>query len=142
MIITAAPPQMYAWLTSRAQTVAGPEMKAIIAFDPQTGKVGGMAGFDGWTNNSVVMSVALDSPIALRRIVHAAFEYAFLQAKKGVALATVKGSNTRSLALCRKVGFREVYRVRDGIEVGEDLVIFEMRREECRWIPEQMRKVA
>lgn len=136
MIVTAAPPEFLPWLARRAQCNVGPEMKGIMAVD-DTGRVHGMAGFDGWTPNSVVLSIALDNPASFRSLVKPIFHYAFVQAQRGVALAVVKGSNARSLALCSRVGFREAYRVRDGVTVGEDLVIFEMRREECRWIDQR-----
>lgn len=141
MILIPANPAMVPWLTSRAQSNASPDMKAIACID-HTGKIHGMAGFDGWTPNSVVVTIALDTPIAFKRLVWAIFDFAFVQARRGVVLATVKGSNERSLRLCAHVGLREVYRVRDGIAVGDDLVIMEMRREDCRWIAPSARKAA
>ena len=141
MIVIPASPPLFPWLTSRAQVNASPEMKAIAVIDA-TGKIHGMAGFDGWTPNSVVVTLALDTPVAFKRLIWALFHFAFVQARRGVLLATVKGSNARSIKLCKHVGMREVYRVRDGITVGEDLVIFEMRREECRWIAPSLREAA
>lgn len=141
MNIRAAPQNHFLWLLDRAQVVASPAFRGIEAID-DFGKIHGMAGFDGWTANSVVVSIALDNPGAFRHLVHAIFEFAFVQARRGVVLATVKGSNTRSRKLCEHVGFREVYKIRDGVDVGEDLILFEMRREECRWIAEEYRKAA
>lgn len=141
MIVRAAPREHFPWLIQRAECNASIDFKAIEAVD-ESGRIHGMAGFDGWTPNSVVLTIALDNPAAFRHLVLPIFDYAFLQAGRGVALATVRGSNAKSLKLCKHVGLREVYRVRDGVRVGEDLVIFEMRREECRWIPEQARKAA
>lgn len=133
MNVVPASPYMIPWLADRAGVNVSQNVKAIAAVDAR-GTIHGMVGFDGWTGNSVVMSVALDNPASLRSLIRPAFDYAFNQANRGVALATVKGSNKRSLRLCNRVGLREVYRVRDGVAVGEDLVIFEMRREDCRWI--------
>jgi RimJ/RimL family protein N-acetyltransferase len=141
VIVKAAPLEHVLWLAERAQFTPSMEIKAIEAVD-DTGRIHGMAGFDGWTANSVVLTLALDNPAAFRQLVFAIFHYAFIQAGRGVALATVRGSNARSLKLCRHVGMREAYRVRDGVAVGEDLVIMEMRREECRWIPHADRKAA
>jgi hypothetical protein len=140
-MVIPANPALFPWLTSRAQSNASQDMKAIACIG-NDGKIHGMAGFDGWTPNSVVLTIALDSPIAFKRLVWALFHYAFVQANRGVALATVRGSNRRSLKLCKHVGMKEVYRVRDGITVGEDLVVFEMRREDCRWIAPSVRRAA
>jgi hypothetical protein len=141
MIVIPANQSMFPWLTSRAQSNASPDMKAIAVIDNE-GHIHGMAGFDGWTPNSVVGTIALDSPIAFKRLIWAMFHFAFVQANRGVLLATVRGTNTRSLRLCKHVGMKEVYRVRDGIAVGEDLVVFEMRREDCRWIAPSVRRAA
>lgn len=141
MIVQAAPLAHIPWLLERAKFNASVEIKAIEAVD-SAGRIHGMAGFDGWTPNSVVLTIALDNPACLRHMIHAIFNFAFIQTGRGVALATIIGSNTRSIALCRHAGFREVYRVRDGVKPGEDLVLMEMRREECRWIPRANRKAA
>ena len=141
MIVRAAPMEHIPWLLERAKFNASMEIKAIEAVDEQ-GRIHGMAGFDGWTPNSVVLTIALEDPTCLRRLIHPIFHYAFVQADRGVALATIVGSNKRSITLCRHAGFREVYRVRDGVKPGEDLVLMEMRREECRWIPRANRKAA
>jgi len=139
VIVQAAPWFHFNWLLERSGAVGSDGFKAIEALGPD-GRIHGMVGFDGWTMNSVCMHIALDNPAAFRSLVHPIFEYAFHQCNRGIALCTVRSNNTRSLRLCERVGFREAYRVRDGFEVGIDLVLFEMRREECRWI--QQRKAA
>lgn len=127
------PPEGVAWIAERAGFSPTIEFRALTALDDR-GRIHGMVGFDGWTPNSVVAYIALDNPAALRHLVPAVFEVAFEKAERGVMLATCKGSNTRSLKLCKHLGMKEVYRVRDGVQVGDDLVILEMRREDCRWL--------
>jgi hypothetical protein len=140
VIIEAAPREAFGWLSKRTEIVPSLDFKAIVAHSD--GRIHGMAGFDGWTENSVVVSIALDNPAALRGLILEIFRYVFVQANRGVMLAMVRSSNVRSARLCSHVGLREVYRVRDGIRVGEDIVIFEMRREDCRWIAAEHRKAA
>lgn len=124
---------------SRLGCTFTPEFKAIAAVD-DAGNIHGMAGFDSWTENAVHMHIALDSAISLRTLLIPIFEYAFVQANRGVALATVRAENVRSRRLVEHTGFTEVYRVKDGIRVGEDLILYQMRREDCRWV--QHRKAA
>ena len=126
----------YGWLVERAGCDITAGYKAIKAVD-ETGKIHGMVGYGNWTENSVVMTSALDNPAALREILKWGFRYPFEQCNRGIAVATVRANNVRSMRLCRKVGFREEHRIKDGIAVGEDLVIFTMRREDCRWIPQR-----
>lgn len=129
------------WLAERAGCEIGPGFQAMKAVD-ERGRVHGMVGYGGWTANSFLMHIALDNPACLRSLLKWCFRYPFEQAGRGVAYATVRGTNEPSLRLCRKVGFREVCRLRDAVAVGEDMVLFEMRREECRWIPDVVRKAA
>jgi RimJ/RimL family protein N-acetyltransferase len=141
MIVKAAPWLHFPWIVSRAGVSPSENFKAIEALD-RDGRIHGMVGYDAFTDNSCVMSIALDNPAAFRALIRPCFEYPFLQLGKGVALCTIRGSNAKSIKLTSHVGFREAYRIRDGISVGEDMLIYEMRREECRWIPQLQRKVA
>lgn len=140
MIVQAALPAHFGWIRDRAECAIGPDFRAIEAID-RRGVIAGMIGFDSWTPNSVTMHVALDNPACLRSLLPAIFDYAFVQAGKGLALGIIPAGNERSVNLAKRVGFREAYRVRDGWAVGEDLIVLEMRLEECRWIP-QARKAA
>ena len=126
-------PEEYEWLVERSGCDITPGFKAIKVVDAE-GKIHGMVGYGNWTANAVVLTIALDNPAALREVLKWGFRYPFEQCGRGIALAVVRGRNKRSLSLCNKVGFREVYRVKDGIEVGEDMVMFQMRREDCRYI--------
>ena len=133
MRVLPAHPSEYSWIAGRAELVIGPAFRAIKAVD-ETGRIHGMVGYDGWTQNAVSMHVALEHPAALRHLLRPGFGVPFLELGKGVALAMVLSSNERSLALVPRLGFRETHRVRDGWSVGVDLVLFEMRREDCRWL--------
>jgi RimJ/RimL family protein N-acetyltransferase len=135
LIVREATRDRYAWIAQRAPLTAGPEFRAIEAVDA-AGRIHGMIGYDGWTPNAVTMHIALENPAALRSLLRPAFRVPFLGLGRQVALASVLGNNARSLALVRSVGFREACRIRDGFAVGVDLVIFEMRRDDCRWLPE------
>jgi RimJ/RimL family protein N-acetyltransferase len=81
------------------------------------------------------MHIALENPAALRSLLGPAFRIPFLNLGLGVAMASVLGNNARSLALVKSVGFREACRIRDGYSAGVDLVIFEMQKADCRWVP-------
>lgn len=141
MTIGPAPWMHFPWIIERAGVVASAGFRAIEALG-NDGRIHGMMGYDSWTDNSVVMSIALDNPACFRSLVTAGFEYPFIQADKGVALCTIRATNSRSVRLTERVGFKLACRVRDGIAVGEDMLLYEMRREDCLWIPEQYRKAA
>lgn len=133
MIVTAAHPSDYDWIAQRAALVVGPQFRAIKAVDG-SGRIHGMVGYDSWTQNAVSMHVAVDTPTALRSLIPPAFRIPFLEFGLGVALATVLSTNTRSLALVRKLGFHEAVRLQEAWAKDVDMIIFHMRREDCRWL--------
>lgn len=95
-----------------------------------------IVGYDNWTHNAVHMHVWSGStrPWFDRYFLQEIFRYPFEICKKGLVIGYTQGDNAPVLEFSRRVGFRETYRVRDGWSLGTDLVIQEMRREECRWI--------
>jgi hypothetical protein len=106
------------------------------------GKIHGMVGFDGWAGNTVCLHIALENPAALRSLIYWGFRAAFVIAGRGVAMCQVLDRNTKSLRLVERLGFRRVHEIRNGYQPGVSFVWFEMQRDECRWLPAEMRKAA
>ncbi len=97
-----------------------------------------VVAYDNWTDNAVFLHCwSSDTrPWFDRRFLQEIFRYPFEICKKGLVIGFTQGDNTPVLEFCRRIGFRETYRVRDGWKLGTDLVIQEMRRDECRWLKE------
>lgn len=139
-----SPPEHYAWLGERTGCEMTAGFRAIEAQDGAErycrlcgryhGRIVGMVGYSGWTPNSVGMHLALDKPAAIRALLQHGFRYAFVQAEKQLVIGVTPGDNDRALKLNRHLGFRETYRVRDAWKPGVDLVIQELRRDDCRWL--------
>lgn len=145
--VQASVPQHFYWLKGRTGCALEDGFRAIEAVDehdvdwcPACGRwhglIRGMVGFGSWTPNSVSMHVAVEHPIAVRTLAPAAFEYAFLQAGKKLVVGVTPGDNAKALAFNKHIGFREVYRLKDGWSDGVDMVIQEMHRHECKWLKE------
>jgi RimJ/RimL family protein N-acetyltransferase len=132
MRVRASTPDEARWLTERTGYQPGGDFRGIVA--ESGGAIRGLVGFDRWTPNAVSMHVAVDSPAGCRGLLRAAFGYAFLETGRTLVRGEVRASNVRALALDKHLGFREVYRVEGGWAPGEDLILLEMRRDECRWI--------
>jgi RimJ/RimL family protein N-acetyltransferase len=141
MIVRAAPVEHFGWLCRRIGYTPTLSFRAIEAVDG-AGRVRGMVGFDLWTDTAVWFHVAVDDPMALRALIGPGFRYPFEQLGREIALASVRSDNARSRALCRKVGFREAWSIKDGISHGVDLVVYELRKADCRWLARTMRKAA
>jgi RimJ/RimL family protein N-acetyltransferase len=127
-----APAWHYDWIAERANLTIGPQFRAIEAL--HKGTIVGMVGYDGWTKNSCCMHVAIDNPIAVRRLVKPAFEKPFVQLGLGLVLGSVLSTNQKALEFDLNLGFKLRLTIRDGWEKGVDMYILEMRRENCRWI--------
>lgn len=131
-----APPAHYKWIAKRAKLAIGSEFRALEALDGE--QIVGMVGYDGWTLNSCSMHVAIERPIAIRRLLRPAFGLVFDPRPRGCGLGLVKGhvlsTNEKALALDLNLGFRELGRVKDGWDVGVDEIMLVMRREDCRWL--------
>lgn len=110
------------------------QFKAIVL------KVGGeihaMAGYDFWTPNAVQMHIWIKHPEAYlsREFIQEGFGYPF-GSGRNLVIGVTPGDNERALAFNQKIGFVEKYRIKDGWSLGTDMVIQEMRRENCRWLP-------
>jgi RimJ/RimL family protein N-acetyltransferase len=128
VIVKAAAKWELPWISERLGLFLSPNARAIAAFDGY--RIVGMVAYDGWTHNSVQIHIALDSPIAWRRLARPAFEYPFIEGKRGLLIAMVASDNLRSMKLTEHVGFTPTYRIRDGVAAGVDFVVFEMRREQ------------
>lgn len=133
------------WLASRAKLEVHPGLLALEAVDGE-GRTVGAVGFDGWMPGAVCLHVALDQPIALRRLLPVALGTVFQPPPAGLgkaaALATILSTNERSLDLVRHLGFREVYRGRDWSGPGVDFVVCELRREDWRHMTRAARRAA
>lgn len=130
--VGAAPPSALGYIADKTGAVLTPAARGVMAV--RKGEIVGMVAFDGWTDNSVVVHMAAEFPAVWRRLLPAACRYAFIQSGRGVVLGSVRASNVAALKLDMHFGFREIARVRDGYAVGDDMVLIEMRREECRWL--------
>lgn len=133
MNVYTAPPEHYPWIAKRAQLVIGPGFSALEAVD-DAGRIHAMVGYDGWCPGSVSMHVAMDNPAAMRSLIKPAFAIPFVQIEIPIVKGMVLSDNPRALALDLHLGFKEVARLRDWWAPGIDVILLEMRREDCRWI--------
>lgn len=136
IVVREASLEHYPWIMERAGLVATPGFKAIEAIEERDGRILGMVAYDGWTPNACSMHVAIEEPIASRRLLRPAFRIPFVELKKQVVIGMVLSTNEKALKLDLHLGFRQQCRIQDAWAPGVDLIILCMRREECRWLKE------
>lgn len=101
----------------------------------RNGLIRAMVGYDHWTPNSVQMHICIvDKKAITKDFIKEGFKYPFITGGRGVVIGCTPADNEEALEFNRRLGFRETYRVKDGWEEGVDVVIQEMRREECKWV--------
>lgn len=133
MRVTAGHAEAFEWIETRTGCVLTRNARAIQALDV-SGRIRGVIAYDCWTESAVQAHMAVDSPVVWRSLLRPAFAYPFLEAGRSLLLGIIADDNPKSLAMVRRLGFRETHRVMDGWSTGVDLVLFQMRRHECRWL--------
>lgn len=128
------------WLQERAHPVLCEDSRGFVVL--RGTEVVAAAAFDSWSYNSCLTHMAIEDPKATRRLLRVSAEFIFLHAGRGIALGLTPADNEQALRLNRGIGFKEIYRMRDGYKPGVDFVLQEMRRETCRWLRPALRKAA
>lgn len=128
-MIRAATPSEIEWVCGKLPLPYSSSMKGVC-------NDGAMVVYDSWTKSSVQAHIYssgprfLLDPLFLREI----FSYAFGQCGKLLIYTITPADAKASLAVSKALGFSEVFRQKDGWDVGIDMVYKEMRKEDCRWI--------
>jgi len=109
------------WIAEKAHVTIGPTFFAIKAV--RDGQIVGMVGYDAWTPNSCTMHVAIEHPIAVRRLKPKAFDIPRCLGRR-VALAGVLSNNDRSLRFTQHLGFQRIAQLDDAWQPGVHIVLF------------------
>jgi len=129
-MIRAATPQDFLWLTGRTGYTVPGNARGVVS--EVAGRLAGLVAFDAWTPNSAHIHVVVESAVACSRLIREALTYAFSHVE--VLVGLIRAGNHKSCALARKVGFRLAHIIPDGWQRGEALHVYELRRDECRWL--------
>jgi hypothetical protein len=98
------------------------------------------AGFDRWTKNSCETHLWIRSPKDLtKHFIREVFKYLFVTCDLGLVIGITPCNNTAAIEFNRKLGWKEVCRIKDGYALGTETAIQVMRREECRWINQDVK---
>jgi hypothetical protein len=131
--VEAATTEDLGFVVVRAQCALTPGARGIKATDA-AGAVRGVVAYDLWTENAVWAHMAVDTPIAWRSLIPACFKYPFVECGRDILLAAVPSHNTASWGLCKHLGLTIKHVVRDGWARGDDLLLLELRRADCRFL--------
>jgi hypothetical protein len=134
MHVRAATPAAFGWMTERSGYTPLPDAIGLEV----VGSAGtaGLVLLDGRTDTMAQIHVALETPRVAARIRRAVFRLAFGQLGLRVIVTVLAASNAAAVRLANGMGFTVAGRIRDGFAVGDDLLLYELRREHCRcpWV--------
>ena len=128
----------WAWVKARIPVHLMEDTKGIIA--EADGEIIGACVADSWTHTSVMIHQAIDRPMLLRHrwLEEIAF-WVFVVGRRKVMYALVPSDNDKAYKLDLNIGFKELIRLKEAAMDGVDLILMELRREDCRWLPEEYR---
>jgi hypothetical protein len=97
------------------------------------GRIVAAGVFDGWTYNAVFMHMMTTNmrEVMRSKFLNEVFDYIFTTVGKKKALGLIAANNTRSLRLAKRFGFAEKTRIEDGIDDGVDMVVIELKPDNC-----------
>lgn len=95
-----------------------------------------VVGFSGFVGKICQAHVAMRPGFRFspKQMLRAVFEYAFNDAKREMVIGLVNSANNAAMIYDRRLGFRELLRLPGMHDDGGDLVVFGLRKDECRFI--------
>jgi hypothetical protein len=114
--------------------------KGIVAVDA-SGKPCAVVLLDNWTPTAVTGHVAIENPMAMRKLHKELFKYVFVDCGKKMLMGVTPSNNEKALKFNAHIGLTEIARIKDAYDVGVDQVVIQLLREDCKYIT-QLREVA
>lgn len=130
------------WICKRIGKIWYPEGKETIGL-VDSERILAAVLFEDYAGLSMTCHVALaDAHVPLRKLIAAAFRYAFVSLHVERLMGVVNSNNKAALRFDYKLGFEPVATLPRMYADGGDAVIFLMERSKCRWIPVEHRRAA
>lgn len=124
------------WLMPRLELGHGHWDTASCLFLEKDGAIVACVAYNHWyPETSVEISVAADKPNWLNRaFLREVFRFPFEVWNMRRVGSTIAASNEKSIRFCEHLGFVREGCVRQGAPNGEDLYIYGMLKDECRYL--------
>ena len=129
------------WIRDRAKVIFCEDSQGIVCYDYRG--IQAMAAFDSFTVDACSVHFAIDNPFAIKHgFIHEIARHLFLQCGRKRIFGLVPSNNAKALKLDKHIGMVEVARIPDALAEGVDYVVLRMNREDCKWLPQELRKAA
>lgn len=123
----------FLWVQEAAECAYCDDMNGIVAY--RDGKLVAGVLLESWSHNSVTIHIRVDDPLVFKHgFAEECYEYIFNTADKGVLIGITPANNAKALKFNKHIGLNEIYRIKDGYDVGVDYVVQEARKENCKYL--------
>jgi hypothetical protein len=123
----------FKWIQEAAECAYCDDMNGIVMYRDNN-LVAGIL-LESWSHNSVTIHIRVDDPLVFKHgFAEECFRYIFVDTNRGVLIGVTPANNAKALRFNRHIGLQEIYRIKDGYDVGVDYVVQELRKENCRYI--------
>lgn len=112
--------------------------RGIVAID-SSGKPCGVCLADGWTHTACNAHLAIQKPMCLRKLFHEFAHYVFITCDKQMMIGIVEDTHARALRIDKNIGFKQLYRLKDGYAAGVDQIILQLKKADCRFLHKDYR---
>ncbi len=114
------------------------DLQAIFWANPETQAIEWCIGFDSFLGKTCQIHVVnFNKKYTPRKLLFAVFDYAFNKAGVETLLGVVNSNNEDAMKYDQNLGFKEVCRLPEMHDDSGDLVLFAMKKTECRFIREK-----
>lgn len=132
-------------LTSRAYAKIPKDARPQLVEDTQGvvalngDEIHAVAIMDSWTKNSCRIHVTVFNPFALKHgFQEEVFNFIFNTAGRKVIIGATPSDNKKALKFNAHMGFEELCRIENASEDGVDIIVTELRKENCKWIEQEV----
>ena len=126
------------WVSVRAQSIFGPTSRGIgLAKD---GVIVAGVVYENWNRRNVFVHQAIEGRLT-RQYLWTISDYPFNQLGVERVTGLIPQGNTKAARAAEKIGFELETALKDAHPSG-DLLVYVIRRENCRWLNEALYKKA
>ena len=123
------------WVCAQVPVIACQDTSGIIA--TKAGEPVAACILDNWSHSSVQFHIMITNPFVLRcGFMEVCADHVFNKCNRESIYGYIPADNVKSVRLAEHVGFKVVVRLKDAWKKGVDYLIVEMRKDDCKFLPE------
>ena len=134
MNFTALSPRDFGYIPQNSRPIMCEDSKGIVATDDE-GMPQAICVLDSWTYNSCQIHIWIENAFVLKHgFAEEVFRYVFNTCGRNLIVGVTPADNPKALKFIKHIGLEEIFRIKDGNQIGVDLVVTEIRKENCRYL--------